>query len=130
MGTILNLINTETALTLIGTIVSIAWIAFKRLEFVRLRNSDRYIEAVQAFEVGVEKTYQAYVRQIKAAQKDGKLTSHERRVARGRAKDYALQYAHDYMRGVDVVDIVGGLDVLPVLISQLVRDAKGKKTSE
>ena len=124
MSGILSQIGTELLLGLVGTVVGSVWTAFKSLDFMRSRRVERYDEAVRALESGVEKTYDVYVRHIKEARTDGKLTSRERRAARDRATQYAVDCARD--RGVDLIETLGR-DYLPVLITRIVRELKGAK---
>ncbi len=125
MHEILAQIGTELVLAVLGAVVGTIWTAFKSLDFMRSRRTERYAEAVRALESGVEQTYEVYVRHIKQASADGKLTSHERRVARERATEFATRYARD--RGVDLIDTIGR-EYLPVLITRIVRELKGTGT--
>ena len=124
MVSILHSVGAELVLGVLGSVFGTVWAAFKSLDLMKMCRDDKYAEAVRALEAGVGKTYDVYVEQIKAARADGKLTSSERRAARNRAVQFAVDYARD--RGVDVVETLGR-EYIPVLISRIVRDLKGER---
>jgi hypothetical protein len=62
-------------------------------------------QAVQAITAGVSNTYDTYVKALKEAHADHKLTIEEEAEARQRAWDYAIEYGQTI--GVNVAKIIG-----------------------
>lgn len=122
MTAILQAVGTELVIGLLGAAFGTVWTAFKSLDFMKMCKDDKYAEAVRALEAGVGKTYEIYVHHIKQSRSDGKLTAYERRTARDRAVQFAVEFARN--RGVDVVETIGR-EYLPVLITRIVRELKG-----
>lgn len=79
--------------------------------------------AMMFLAAGVRETYEEYVRKIKAASADGKLTDDERREAVRQAIERAKQYA--LAEGVDLLKYVAK-ETLPALIDSIVRRFKGE----
>ena len=77
--------------------------------------------AIKALEVGVNDTYRAYVRAIKDAKADGKLTDDEKEHARELAIAKAMQIAKEV--GLDLVKYYGK-EYLPVIIEKIVQRNK------
>jgi len=67
--------------------------------------------------VGVDKTYQEYVRELKGLSADGKLTSDEKKIALSKAKEYAIEYAKN--AGLDLSKFIG-TDYLTALIEDTI----------
>ncbi|MCD8350250.1 MAG: hypothetical protein LUC93_06530 [Planctomycetaceae bacterium] len=86
----------------------------------RLKNS-RYIVAITAIKDAVAACYQEYVRAIKAARTDGKLTIEEKNNALNMAYRNAVQIART--RGVDLLKIFAKETVLR-LIEKYVSESK------
>ncbi len=79
-------------------------------------------KAMACLEAGVQSAYDSYVRAIKLASEDGKLTDEERKQARQIAIDAAKAYATTY--GIDLVKELGA-EMLPVLIEKVISKLKG-----
>lgn len=80
----------------------------------------------QAYEVmmaAVWETYEEYVRQIKRANDDGKLTDDERRAACNRAIERGKQIAKE--QGFDLLKVLAK-ESLPALVDSIVRKMKGE----
>jgi hypothetical protein len=74
-------------------------------------------------EAGVEQVYRTYVRAIKDARSDGKLTEEEADQARRLAKRRAIEFGRT--TGVDVIREIGD-GYVDLWISKLVRRAKSR----
>lgn len=109
MDTILRIIESEAGLTVIAALVGMAWAAFRASAWYRERVSDNEIKAwqkaVDCVTAGVNVAYEEYVRGIKAGNADGKLTEDERKTARKKAFDAAIEYAKD--AGISLFDAIG-----------------------
>jgi hypothetical protein len=119
--TITDLLSSETGLTLVATVFGGLWAAFRSTEFYERARSRRYYRAVQALEAGVEQTYRTYVRAIKEAREDGRLTDDEQRNARTLARQTAVEFAR--RDGIDVVRELGE-EYLDLWIARLVKKLK------
>lgn len=114
MHTILNALGSEEIMALILGAVGLVFGFVKRWQFV---HRWRLQTAFDAIELGVRQTYETYVRLLKKAREDGKLTDAERREAIRRASDYAIDYAKH--QGVDLLKVYSK-QLLPVLIDRVV----------
>ena len=72
---------------------------------------------------GVRQAYEEYVRHVKAASADGKLSDDERREATRRAIEYAVQYAKN--DGFDLLTAYAK-EALPALVDAIVRKIRGE----
>jgi N-glycosylase/DNA lyase len=115
-------LTSEPVITLAATGVAAFWTAMKSSEWWQRSRSRRYHRAIEALEAGVDKTYRSYVKAIKEARADGKLTDAERQRARQIARETAITYGRN--EGIDVIREVGD-DYLDLWLSRLVRKAKG-----
>ncbi|MFC1735129.1 hypothetical protein ACFL1X_03365 [Candidatus Hydrogenedentota bacterium] len=118
----IEIIGWENIVATVGAIVAMAWTALKGQVFFERVRSQRYWKAVKCLESGVVFTYENYVREIKAASSDGKLTVDERRRARKTAIEKAKEYGWDH--GIDVLRELGR-DYVPVLVERIVGRLKG-----
>ena len=105
----------------IAVVVFVLGILYKLIEKSKTAKKWQLDKAYSFVAAGVEQTYKDYVRNIKAAKADGKLTDDERREARERAKEYAIAYAKE--DGFDLLKTIGK-DILPLLIEKFVSKAK------
>ncbi len=118
------LLESEVGLTIVCAAVGSVWTAFKSMEWIAKRRHDRHNTALMAVEAGVEHSFQTYVKSIKAARTDGKLTAQERRHARALAQETALRVGR--AQGVNVVRELGR-EFLPVWISRMVGELKRRR---
>lgn len=95
----------ETLLALAGSVAATVWTALQAGAWRRRIRDDRFQRALIALEAAVRTTYDAYVRAIKEAREDGKLTDAERREARRRARNAAIAYGRD--EGIDIARELG-----------------------
>ena len=110
-------LRTDLALSILGSLLGAIWTLFKTSEWRERRRNRRLNRAVQALEAAVEQTYRTYVRAIKTARQDGKLTDAERRQARELARQRAIEFAR--IEGIDVVRELGA-NYLDLWITRLV----------
>jgi hypothetical protein len=111
----------ETTITLLGAVFGAAWTFFKSQDWYQRAKQQRFAQAITALEAGVDQTYQTYVRAIKEASEDGKLTAAERRRARELARETAIAFGRS--QGIDVLAEVGN-DYIDLWINRLVKKAK------
>ena len=116
-----NILGSEPALTLVGTVAGCLWTLFKSSEYYGRFRRRRYRKAIRALEAGVEKTYRTYVREIKRARQDGKLTEAEKIRARDLAIDTAISFGRS--RGLDVATEIGE-EYLDMWVEKLVNKQK------
>ena len=118
-----DVLSSDPGLTLLGTALGGLWTLFKSSEwFGRLRRR-RFGKALRALEAGVELTYRTYVREIKKARADGRLTEEEKRRARRLARETAVEFGRAH--GVNVLRELGE-DYLDLWVAKLVRRWKGR----
>ncbi|NUM54364.1 MAG: hypothetical protein HUU46_12020 [Candidatus Hydrogenedentes bacterium] len=111
----------EPALTTLGAVLGGLWAFFKASDWYQRARDNRFAEALNALEAGVQQTYDVYVRAVKEASADGKLSSEERRRARELARDAAIAFGRT--RGVDVIGSIGH-DYIDLWITKLVKQRK------
>jgi hypothetical protein len=119
-----TLFETEAGLTIVGAAIGAAWTAFKGIDWFAQRRHVRHTIALMAIEAGVERSFQTYVKAIKAARRDGKLTPEERKHARALAQNAAIRIGR--AQGVNVSRELGR-EFLAVWISRMVRELKRRK---
>ena len=117
----LNQLVSEPALTTLGTVLGGLWTFFKASDWYQRARDTRFTDALNALEAGVQQTYDVYVRAVKEASADGKLSGEERRRARELARDAAIAFGRT--RGVDVIGSIGH-DYVDVWINKLVNQRK------
>lgn len=118
----MEFIDNDTNLTLIAGVFGLVWSAFKSSEWYRLRRDRRLDHALGIVETAVERTYESYVRAIKRAREDGKLTAAERMHARRLAAETAIEIAR--REGLNLLRIIGR-EHLERRINRAVKSAKG-----
>ncbi len=116
--------ESDAALALVGAAMGVAWTTFKGVDWFAQRRNDRHNVALMAVEAGVEHSFQTYVKAIKAARADGKLTLEERKHARALAQATALRVGR--AQGVNVVHELGR-EFLPLWITRMVGELKRRK---
>lgn len=114
-------LGSSLGLTLVTAILGSIWTAFRSSEFYNRARNERYGEALQALEAGVELTYRTYVRSIKESREDGKLTQEEMRLARRRAREAAIEFGRT--RGIDILRELGA-DYIDLIIAKQVKKFK------
>ena len=97
------------------------WTFFKAHKLRKESKEGRLDQALLALEAAVDRTYETYVRSIKEASEDGKLTDEERKRARELARQTAVEFGRD--EGIDVIRALGE-DYLDLWINKLVRRLK------
>lgn len=102
---LLHVLSSEAGLTVVGGVLGAAWTFFQSTNLYRRLRNDRFSKAVVALEAAVDLTYRTYVREIKAAREDGKLTDAEIAEACRRARDAAIEFGRT--QGVDVLRELG-----------------------
>ena len=102
---LLHVLSSDAGLTIVGGVLGAAWTFFRLTELYRRLQKDRFCRAVEALEAAVDLTYRTYVREIKAAREDGKLTDAEIAEARRRAREAAVEFGRT--QGVDVLRELG-----------------------
>lgn len=112
----------DLGITLLGSAMGAVWAGFKSSEHYQRAQRQRFQKALLALESGVERTYQAYVKAIKAGRSDGRLTESEKARARSLARTRAIALAKE--AGVDLLRTIGE-DYVDVWIGKLVRRRKG-----
>ena len=112
----------ELYLELIATIVAIVYSFVKASDWYKehVVGSKRE-KAIDAIIAGVNKTYEEYTKEIKAANNDGKLTKEERAEARRLAKEAAIEFGKK--NGVDIVRNIGE-DFIDSYLENAVREMK------
>ncbi len=108
---------------MVGTVVGTVWTFFRSSDWFARRRGRRFSRSVRALEVGVERSYRSYVRAIKKARADGKLTEKEIEHARRMARETAIRYGRSM--GVDVLSELGD-EYLDLWISKTVRQSRQK----
>ena len=82
---------------------------------------------MQCIAAGVQAAYEEYVRAIKLASEDGKLTDEERTTAQTIAIERATAYARQY--GIDLVQTLGS-EMLPYFVERVLISIKAKSLPE
>lgn len=116
-----EILNSDPALALAGTIIGGLWSIFKARALRRDNRQQRYDRAIHALEAGVDDVYRTYVRELKRAREDGRLTSAEAARARRLARERAIEYGRH--EGIDVLREIGS-DYLDLWISKILRRAR------
>ena len=117
----LDVLTSEPALTTVGAVLGGLWTFFKASDWYQRARDNRFAGALNALEAGVQQTYDVYVRAVKEASADGKMTNEERRRARELARDAAVAFGRS--RGVDVIGSIGH-EYIDMWIAKLVKQRK------
>jgi len=112
----------DLGMTIVGAVVGTLWTGFKASDRYQRWQARRYEKALLALESGVERTYQAYVKAIKAARADGRLTEDEKMRARSMARMRAIKLARE--EGIDLLRTIGE-DYVDLWIGRLIGRRKG-----
>ena len=111
----------DLVLPVMASVALAIWTWVKAEFLADLWRNRRTATALHALEAGVEKTYHVYVKAIKEANADGKLTAEEREKARGIAIGFAREFGRD--QGVDLVKDIG-VAGLELIIAKIVKALK------
>ncbi len=111
----------DLGVTAVGMVAGGLWACFKSSEQYQRLQQRRYRKALLALESGVERTYQAYVKAIKAGRADGRLTEDEKARARSMARARAIALAKS--EGIDLMRTIGA-DYVDVWIARLIGKRK------
>jgi hypothetical protein len=106
---------------LVSSLIGGVWTFFKAHRLRKEAKEDRLDQALLTLEAAVDRVYETYVRSIKEASEDGKLTKEERKRARELARETAIEFGQD--EGIDVIRALGE-DYLDLWINKLVRRLK------
>lgn len=125
METILNLLTENLALIVSGVIVPlVSWFIKKKVDNERLRQA--LIGLNEAVFTGVGHSAQTYVKAMREAQKDGKLTAAEKQEAKRRAINTAKAHLGPKLRK-EAKKIFGDLDtVLSARVEAMIAEKKGR----
>lgn len=105
MHGILCELGSDTGAVVAGALLGAIWTGFRSADaYSRLRRR-RLGKALLALERGVEQTYQTYVKAIKAARADGRLTESEKARARSMARARGVAAAKE--AGIDLLRTIG-----------------------
>jgi hypothetical protein len=118
-----NVLNSEQGLTMVATVLGTFWAFVQSSKLFTQMRTRKYYRAVEALEAAVEQTYRTYVRAIKDAREDGKLTDDEQRNARALARQSAVEFGE--RQGVDVLKELGS-EYLDLWIARLVKKLKAE----
>lgn len=118
---LMHVLSSEAGLALVGGVLGTVWTFFRSTKLYRRLRRRRFHKAVEALEAGVDLTYRTYVRAIKEAREDGKLTDAEIAEARRRAREAAVEYGRT--QGVDVLRALGA-NYIDLWIGKIVKRLK------
>jgi len=118
---LVEVLNSEAGLTLVGGVLGTIWTFVQSSKWYRQLRRRRFRRAVEALEAGVDLTYRTYVRAIKEAREDGKLTDEEIAEARCRAREAAVEFGRT--QGVDVLRALGA-NYIDLWIGKIVKRLK------
>jgi len=118
---VLHVLSSEAGLTVVGGVLGAVWTFFRSTKLYRRLQKKRFSKAVEALEAAVDLTYRTYVREIKVAREDGKLTDAEIAEARRRAREAAIEFGRT--QGVDVLRELGA-NYIDLWIGKIVKRLK------
>ncbi len=117
-----DFIQSDEAFKVIAAILALLWTLFRSSDWYARQKSARVAQAIALLETAVARTYEEYVRAIKHSRVDGKLTDEERREARQRAMNTAIDMAQK--QWLPLLRLLGPAHVERHL-AQIVKRAKG-----
>jgi len=117
-----DFIHSDVTFKAIAAILALLWTIFRSSDWYARRKSARIAQAIALLETAVARTYEEYVRAIKHARADGKLTEEERRQARQQALNTALRMAQK--ESLPLLRLLGPAHV-ERHVAQIVKRAKG-----
>jgi len=117
-----TLTGNSAVIEILAMVIAALWAAFRASDWWRTHRETLYGRALEALSIGVEQTYQDYVRRTKL-DNGGALSDEERAVARARAARAAI--AEGARRGVDVMAVLGK-EAIDALIEERVRLSKAE----
>ncbi len=107
----------------IGTAIALFFGYVKSLQIKDTKLYNMKTKAVDIIDSAVSTTYTHYVRSLKSASEDGKLTEEERAEALSLARKMAEETAQ--AAGIDLFKVLG-TDILDYFINRSVQEQKGK----
>lgn len=130
MQTIIDFIGTESFFNLIAALTGLGvlgWKAMLQIQAVKNATEKGNLQtALDCLEAGIEETYEEYVRALKDAAADGKLTDDERAMARSTAIAKAISYAET--KGLDLLKTYGSA-LLRVFLERIIRNNKAEASA-
>lgn len=124
MHGILCELGSDSGAVVAGAVFGAIWTGFRSADaYARLRRR-RFGGALLALERGVEQTYQTYVKAIKAARADGRLTESEKARARSMARARGAAAAKD--AGIDLLRTIGS-EYVDLWIARIVARRKRRR---
>lgn len=116
-----EILTHEPVIALAATLLGGAWTLFKGTALYDRLQERRAAKIVRVLESAAEATYRTYVRQVKKASRDGKLTDEEARHARELAKQKAVKIARRH--GINLLRDLGE-DFLELALTRAVNHLK------
>jgi len=108
-------------LEVVAAIAGLVWSALRVYSKLDEWTSEKTQRALLSLEAGVATIYESYVRDIKKARADGKLTKEEREEARRKAVNEGIRIG--WMLGIDVAKTLGA-DLLPMFVDKIAQRRK------
>ena len=122
MDTVLDIVTSEAILNIVAVLAAALWAAMMRTQQAQRLKKEKFWRVVQCLEIGVKKTYDGYVKALKA-NNGGHLTDEQKLEACRRALRIAQEHATT--EGIDVLSEVSN-EYASVLIAILVQRFKAK----
>lgn len=116
-----NILGSEPIITLALTLAGTAAAALCGTLRSKVKKDGQLDELLHFVEAGVNETWESFARDIKQKASDGKLTRQERREARLKARQFAIDKAKD--EGIELVERMGST-ALDNWIKRIVQEKK------
>ena len=112
----------EQYIELLITLAAVILAIIKATDSYKKMKAGHHNKSIDAIEAAVESVYTTYVREIKEARADGRLTDQERKAAREMAQDRATELVRD--QGLDIMSTIGA-DYINLRIERAIQKQKG-----